>query len=118
MRRFCQDRVAAAAARQNAVYEKLRRLFPAVFAGKPVPLKIAIHVDVIERLGLDDEDRIAMRAVLHNHVARRGYQTALAAKDAWRFDLDGNRVEPVSAKDQAQAQRALAALKAAKQKAG
>ena len=45
-----------------------------------------------------DADELLVRATLAHHVRRPGYLERMAAPDSMRHDLDGNPVEPVSAR--------------------
>jgi sRNA-binding protein len=94
------------------LFMRLRQLAPNLFAGPPVPLMCGIYAELVQRLGLDDEqDLAALRAILRKTVNRPAYQMALAAEGAWRRGLAGEPVEPVSETHRARAQSALEALK-------
>lgn len=80
-------------------------VLPAVFPTEqhPLvrPLKIGIAADLHCRLsqpvGMTEGAAHAIAAdVLRRYTASKEYRTAVAAPGAWRHDLDGNPIEPVS----------------------
>jgi hypothetical protein len=80
-------------------------VLPAVFPTEqhPLvrPLKIGVAADLHRRLsqpsGMTEGAAHAIAAdVLRRYTASKEYRAAVAAPGAWRHDLDGNPVEPVS----------------------
>jgi ProP effector len=91
----------------------LAELFPATFAAEGwqphKPLKLGVHLDLVERGVLL---RRECHRVLGRYCQRRAYQSALAAGGA-RFDLDGKPSGEVSAAEQDHAKGAVARMDAA-----
>lgn len=99
---------AAWQARKSALYLRLRKLSPALFAVRAAPFAIGINTEIIRRLELVDiQDLRALGVILHFTVTHPRYLRALAAEGAMRHDLDGNPVEPVSAEHRELAQAML-----------
>lgn len=99
---------AAWQARKSALYLRLRKLSPALFAAGAAPFAIGINTEIIRRLELlDIQDLRALGVILHFTVTHPRYLRALAAEGAMRHDLDGNPVEPVSAEHRELAQAML-----------
>jgi len=71
----------------------LREWFPAAFAGRPRPLKVGIHKDLIERAPAITPVEIAR--ALGYHTKSNGYLLALKP-GAPRVDLDGDEVGAVT----------------------
>jgi hypothetical protein len=98
-------------ARKSTLYMRLRKLSPALFTTRAVPLAIGINDEIVRRLELTDvQDLRALGAILHQTVTRHGYLRALGTEGAMRHDLDGNPVEPVSEEHRELAQATLEKL--------
>lgn len=82
----------------------LRKRYPNLFAAVPVPLKVGIHLDLLERHPELDVPGLKRALTLHCRSPR--YQRKLVAGAA-RVDLDGNPDGSVTAE---QAARALEML--------
>jgi ProP effector len=87
----------------------IRERFPAAFA--PVrPLKIGIHHDIIERLGLSKTE---VKQALSKHCNTRQYIRAGCVAGAARVDLDGKDAGVVTAEEAAARKLAARQEKAA-----
>jgi hypothetical protein len=91
--------------RADALKERLKSAFPAVFGSLPRPLKVGIHKDIWQRL--PDVDHTLLDAFLSKYTRQTDYLRALAS-GGQRFDLDGHVVEPISSFAQAQSSQRLA----------
>lgn len=67
--------------------QRLKQLWPALFAGAPKPIKLRIQKDIQER-SPGGFTRAALSAFLHRHTGSTSYLLAIA-KGGPRFDLDG-----------------------------
>ena len=85
--------------------QRLKALFPALFAGAPKPLKLRIQTDLQQRAPGQFTRRV-LSAFLHRHTGSTGYLLAIT-RLGQRFDLDGLAVEPVSAEHRETAQAEL-----------
>ncbi|MEO7151518.1 MAG: ProQ/FinO family protein, partial [Burkholderiaceae bacterium] len=86
--------------------QRLKALFPALFAGAPKPLKLRIQTDIQQRApGLFT--RRALSAFLHRYTGSTGYLLAIT-RLGQRHDLDGVAVEPISEEHRAVAATELA----------
>jgi len=93
---------------------KLRQLSPALFAvNKPVPLKVGIFEDIVERLGLKDGARHDLGHILSLHVKRYDYLKSLVADGAVRLDLDGQSAGATTPEQRQRATETIAKIKAA-----
>ena len=94
----------------------LRKTFPKSFfqKGKEKPLKIGVHLDVLQASKLFDSalDEKLLRHALRMYTLSYTYQVAVAAPGAVRIDLLGDVVEPVSEVHQAVANQVLKERKA------
>lgn len=67
---------------------ELKALFPALFSGKPKPVKLRIQADIQERAP-GKFSKAQLSAFLRRHTGGTGYLIALTQAKS-RFDLDGN----------------------------
>ncbi len=67
---------------------ELKALFPALFTGKPKPVKLRIQADIQERAP-GKFSKAQLSAFLRRHTGSTGYLIALTQAKT-RFDLDGN----------------------------
>lgn len=73
----------------------LRSAFPALFAGRPKPLKLRIQLDIQQRApGMFTRQQLTQ--LLRRHTGHHAYLSALGSEGSRRFDLDGNDAGPVS----------------------
>ncbi len=83
----------------------LKQLFPKVFGGKPLPLKLGIQAEIQARApGVFSKK--ALSAFLRRHTANHAYLIALT-KAAHRYDLDGAESGEISAEHRQAAQAEL-----------
>lgn len=68
--------------------QRLKQLWPALFAGAAKPIKLRIQKDIQER-NPGGFTRAALSGFLHRHTGSTSYLLAIA-KGGPRFDLDGN----------------------------
>ncbi len=87
------------------VAAELKRLFPALFAGRPKPVKLRIQADIQERAP-GQFSKAQLSAFLRRHTGGTGYLIALTQAKT-RFDLDGNPAGEISAEHLAVAQEEL-----------
>ena len=67
---------------------ELKALFPALFTGKPKPVKLRVQADIQERAP-GKFSKAQLSAFLRRHTGSTGYLIALTQAKS-RFDLDGN----------------------------
>ncbi|AKJ30306.1 ProQ/FINO family protein [Caldimonas brevitalea] len=83
----------------------LRERFPALFGGKPKPLKLRVQVDIQERTpGVFPKQ--VLSAFLRRYTMSDGYLRAVAA-GTHRYDLDGEAVAELSEEHRKLAQETL-----------
>ena len=101
-------------ARRDTLFLRLRALSPALFATTPPPpLKLNIHTEIVERLGLTTPaEQRDLRAILATHTTCWSYLKTLATEGAQRHDLDGHAVAPVTDEHRTEAVDKLALAKA------
>jgi hypothetical protein len=105
--------LAARRHRRNALFLKLREISPALFAAiPPPPMAIGTRDVLVERLGLDPEGQVDLKAVIGAHVHRVAYQKALMAEGAVRIDVDGMPAGEVTPDQREHAIERLAQMKA------
>ena len=80
--------VPAAAAPAVDATAELKALFPALFTGRPKPVKLRIQADIQERAP-GKFSKAQLSAFLRRHTGSTGYLIALTQAKT-RFDLDGN----------------------------
>ncbi|WP_374438437.1 ProQ/FINO family protein [Inhella sp.] len=88
----------------------LKELFPALFSGAAMPLKLRIQTD-IELRAPGRFSRSALSAFLRRYTATTAYLIAIT-KATHRFDLDGQPVAELSLEHKTAAREALAERKA------
>jgi len=96
--------------RVEAAQSLLRERYPDLFGNDPKPLKIGIHLELLERH--PDLDFVGLKRALTLHTGRFSYQKLLKA-GAVRFDLDGQPADEVTEEQAEIARQRLAELKAA-----
>lgn len=89
-----------------ATAERLRALFPALFAGPAKPVKLRIQADIQARAP-GEFTKAMLSAFLRRHTGSTGYLIALT-KAAQRLDLDGQPAGDVSAEHREAAVQELA----------
>ncbi len=96
-----------------ACADKLKELFPALFAGAPKPLKLKIQADIQERApGVFT--RQVLSAFFRRHTGATSYLIALT-KSPHRFDLDGQPAGEISDEHRQAATEELARRRANQQ---
>jgi len=103
----------APAAPARDVAAELKALFPALFTGKPKPVKLRIQADIQERAP-GRFSRAQLSAFLHRHTGSTGYLIALTQAKT-RFDLDGKPAGELSEEHLAAAREELARRRGLKQ---
>ena len=98
--------------RVEAAQSLLRERYPDLFGNDPKPLKIGIHLELLERH--PDLDFVGLKRALTLHTGRFSYQKALTKPGAMRFDLDGQPAGEVTEEQVEIAHKRLAELKAAR----
>jgi sRNA-binding protein len=98
-------------ARVEAAQNLLRERYPDLFGNDPKPLKIGIHLELLERH--PDLDFVGLKRALTLHCGRFAYQKALTKPGAARLDLEGQPDGEVTAEQAEIARQRLAELKAA-----
>ncbi len=98
-------------ARVEAAQSLLRERYPDLFGNDPKPLKIGIHLELLERH--PDLDFVGLKRALTLHCGRFAYKKALTKPGAARLDLDGQPDGEVTAEQAEIARQRLAELKAA-----
>ena len=96
--------------RVEAAQSLLRERYPDLFGNDPKPLKIGIHLELLERH--PDLDFVGLKRALTLHTGRFSYQKLLKA-GAVRFDLDGQPADEVTEEQAEIARQRLAELKTA-----
>ena len=102
----------AAAPRGDATAE-LKALFPALFAGRPKPVKLRIQADIQERAP-GKFSKAQLSAFLRRHTGATGYLIALTQAKT-RFDLDGNPAGEITEEHLTVAKEELARRKGVQQ---
>ncbi len=92
---------------------ELKALFPALFTGKPKPVKLRIQADIQERAP-GQFTKAQLSAFLRRHTGSTGYLIALTQAKT-RFDLDGNAAGELSEEHLAAAREELARRRGLKQ---
>jgi len=92
---------------------ELKALFPALFTGKPKPVKLRIQADIQERAP-GKFSKAQLSAFLRRHTGSTGYLIALTQAKT-RFDLDGNPAGEITEEHLTAAREELARRKGARQ---
>jgi sRNA-binding protein len=92
---------------------ELKTLFPALFTGKPKPVKLRIQADIQERAP-GKFSKAQLSAFLRRHTGSTGYLIALTQAKT-RFDLDGNPAGEISEEHLVAAREELARRKGLQQ---
>lgn len=92
---------------------ELKALFPALFTGKPKPVKLRIQADIQERAP-GQFSKAQLSAFLRRHTGSTGYLIALTQAKT-RFDLDGNPAGEISEEHLHAAREELARRRGARQ---
>jgi ProP effector len=92
---------------------ELKALFPALFTGKPKPVKLRIQADIQERAP-GKFSKAQLSAFLRRHTGSTGYLIALTQAKT-RFDLDGQPAGEISEEHLAAAREELARRKGVQQ---
>ena len=92
---------------------ELKALFPALFTGKPKPVKLRIQADIQERAP-GRFSKAQLSAFLRRHTGGTGYLIALTQAKT-RFDLDGQPAGDISEEHLAVAREELARRRGLKQ---
>ncbi|HEY0957341.1 MAG TPA: ProQ/FinO family protein, partial [Roseateles sp.] len=92
---------------------ELKALFPALFTGKPKPVKLRIQADIQERAP-GKFSKAQLSAFLRRHTGSTGYLIALTQAKT-RFDLDGQPAGEISEEHLTAAKEELARRKGLKQ---
>ncbi len=101
--------------RHQAVYQQLNAAFPQAFPLDDAairPLARSTRDDVsawIEQQGFDPRTAKALLGAVQQQGSRRTYQATVVA-GAWRINLHGEPVEPVTPEGEAHAQQKIAAI--------
>lgn len=104
---------ATAAAPATDVTAELKALFPALFTGKPKPVKLRIQADIQERAP-GKFSKAQLSAFLRRHTGSTGYLIALTQAKT-RFDLDGQPAGEISEEHLVAAREELARRRGLKQ---
>ncbi|NCT84189.1 MAG: prop effector ProQ [Comamonadaceae bacterium] len=104
---------APVAAPATDVAAELKALFPALFTGKPKPVKLRIQADIQERAP-GRFTKAQLSAFLRRHTGGTGYLIALTQAKT-RFDLDGNPAGEIAEEHLAAAREELARRKGVQQ---
>jgi sRNA-binding protein len=91
----------------------LKALFPALFTGKPKPVKLRIQADIQERAP-GKFSKAQLSAFLRRHTGSTGYLIALTQAKT-RFDLDGQPAGEITEEHLAAAKEELARRKGLQQ---
>lgn len=108
-----QAKPAAPAAAPVDASAELKALFPALFTGKPKPVKLRIQADIQERVP-GKFSKAQLSAFLRRHTGGTGYLIALTQAKT-RFDLDGNPAGEITEEHLAAAREELARRKGVQQ---
>lgn len=92
---------------------ELKALFPALFTGKPKPVKLRIQADIQERAP-GKFSKAQLSAFLRRHTGGTGYLIALTQAKT-RFDLDGNPAGEITEEHLVAAREELARRKGVQQ---
>ncbi len=92
---------------------ELKALFPALFTGKPKPVKLRIQADIQERAP-SKFSKAQLSAFLRRHTGSTGYLIALTQAKT-RFDLDGQPAGEISEEHLTAAKDELTRRKGARQ---
>ncbi|CAM3978772.1 ProQ/FINO family protein [Roseateles saccharophilus] len=92
---------------------ELKALFPALFSGRPKPVKLRIQADIQERAP-GKFTKAQLSAFLRRHTGSTGYLIALTQAKT-RFDLDGNPAGEITEEHLAAAREELARRKGLQQ---
>ncbi|MGQ3053834.1 MAG: ProQ/FINO family protein, partial [Roseateles sp.] len=92
---------------------ELKALFPALFTGKPKPVKLRVQADIQERAP-GKFSKAQLGAFLRRHTGSTGYLIALTQAKT-RFDLDGNPAGEISEEHLTAAKEELARRKGVQQ---
>jgi len=95
------------------VSAELKALFPALFTGKPKPVKLRIQADIQERAP-GQFSKAQLSAFLRRHTGSTGYLIALTQAKT-RFDLDGQPAGEISEEHLNAAKEELTRRKGARQ---
>ena len=95
------------------VTAELKALFPALFSGRPKPVKLRIQSDIQERAP-GKFSKAQLSAFLRRHTGGTGYLIALTQAKT-RFDLDGNPAGEISEEHLTVAREELARRKGVQQ---
>lgn len=95
------------------VAAELKALFPALFTGKPKPVKLRIQADIQERAP-GRFSKAQLSSFLRRHTGSTGYLIALTQSKT-RFDLDGQPAGEISEEHLNAAKEELSRRKAARQ---
>lgn len=95
------------------VTAELKALFPALFTGKPKPVKLRIQADIQERAP-GKFTKAQLSAFLRRHTGGTGYLIALTQAKT-RFDLDGQPAGEITEEHLAAAREELARRKGVQQ---
>lgn len=106
------DAAPAASTARDATAE-LKALFPALFAGRPKPVKLRIQADIQERAP-GKFSKTQLSAFLRRHTGGTGYLIALTQAKT-RFDLDGNPAGEITEEHLTVAREELARRKGVQQ---
>lgn len=104
---------AAAPAPATDVTAELKALFPALFTGKPKPVKLRIQADIQERAP-GKFSKAQLSAFLRRHTGSTGYLIALTQAKT-RFDLDGQPAGEITEEHLAAAREELTRRKGLQQ---
>ncbi|HEY1130351.1 MAG TPA: ProQ/FinO family protein, partial [Roseateles sp.] len=108
-----EARPAAPAAAPVDASAELKALFPALFTGKPKPVKLRIQADIQERAP-GKFTKAQLSAFLRRHTGGTGYLIALTQAKT-RFDLDGNPAGEITEEHLTAAREELARRKGVQQ---
>ena len=104
---------AAPAAPAADATAELKALFPALFTGRPKPVKLRIQADIQERAP-GKFSKAQLSAFLRRHTGSTGYLIALTQAKS-RFDLDGNPAGEITEEHLVAAREELARRKGLQQ---
>ncbi|MFT7722664.1 MAG: ProQ/FinO family protein [Roseateles sp.] len=109
----CSPEVAEATEAARDVAAELKALFPALFTGRPKPVKLRIQADIQERAP-GRFSKAQLSAFLRRHTGSTGYLVALTQAKT-RFDLDGQPAGELSEEHLAAAKDELTRRRGLKQ---
>lgn len=99
----------------NAAHDWAKRRWPNSVA-RMLPLVIGAGEEITAEAELAGISNRAIRRALHRHTRRPAYLANMAAPNAYRVDLDGKPIEPVTPEHQQRANELLAAHNACQPK--